>query len=93
MDMTRISGCSMAQCTFNQGNQCRTPGITVGPHAECSTYTYSNPSKGGRPEVKGGIGACLASDCNFNEKLECCAPGIDVQDHSLHADCKTYRQK
>ncbi|MBI2958503.1 MAG: DUF1540 domain-containing protein [Chloroflexi bacterium] len=92
MDMTRISACSMAQCTYNQDNRCHTHGIMVGPHAECSTYTYCNP-KAGRAEVKGGIGACLADECKFNESLECCAPDVDVHDHSAHADCRTFQAR
>lgn len=93
MNITPISACSMAQCTYNQGNQCHTPGITVGPHAECSTYTYANPEKSGLRDIRAGIGACLAAECRYNEKLECAAPGIDVQSHTMHADCRTFQLK
>jgi len=88
-EMTSIAKCNMSVCMYNQKGMCHTPGITVGPHAECNTYNYAK-SKGGFDEVSGAIGACAAADCKFNEQFECRAPNIDVSSHSVHADCKTF---
>jgi len=71
---------------------CHTLAITVGPHAECNTYVHAS-SRGGFPEVKGGIGACTASGCKFNDKLECQASKVDVAVDAKHADCKTFQVK
>ncbi len=90
MNVTQILACDMSNCAYNTNYICHTPGINVGPHAECSTYTHGS-SKGGFQEVTGGIGACLASDCKFNERLECQAPNIGVANHDRHADCKTFQ--
>ncbi|MBI2860405.1 MAG: DUF1540 domain-containing protein [Chloroflexi bacterium] len=90
MGITPVSTCNASICAYNQQNLCHTPGINVGPHAECHTYNYGN-AKGGFPEMKGGIGACLASDCRFNQQLECKALHIDVVTHDSHADCRTYQ--
>ncbi len=92
MDMVRITKCDMADCAYNKGDMCRTPGITVGPHAECHTYVHAS-SRGGIPEVEGAIGACLASSCAFNKRLECTAPAVDVAVDDKHADCETFQAK
>lgn len=92
MEMSSISKCNMSVCVYNQKGLCHTPGITVGPHAECNTYSYGS-SKGGFTDMKGAIGACAASECKYNEMLECRAPNIDVSSHSTHADCKTFEPK
>ncbi len=89
MDMTPILACNMSTCAYNMNYVCHTPGINVGPHAECNTYIHAS-SKGGLQEVEGGIGACLASDCKFNERLECQASNISVANHERHADCETF---
>ncbi len=92
MDMTGISKCNMLSCAYNKEGSCHTMGITVGPHAECNTYVHAS-SRGGFPEVKGGIGACLASNCKFNDMLECKAVEVEVTTDEKHADCATYQQK
>ncbi|MBI2328952.1 MAG: DUF1540 domain-containing protein [Chloroflexi bacterium] len=92
MDMTRILKCNMSTCAYNMNNICHTPGINVGSHAECNTYTHGS-SKGGFPEAKGGIGACLASECKFNEQLECRISSINVASHDRHADCETFQTR
>jgi hypothetical protein len=92
MKMTGISKCNMSICAYNKEGACHTPGITVGPHAECNTYVHHS-SRGGFPEVKGEIGACLASSCKFNDKLECQAAEVDVTSDDKHADCATFQQK
>lgn len=89
MDMTRIAKCNASTCAYNMDSLCRTPGITVGPHAECNTYNHAS-SRGGFPEVKGGVGACLDSNCKFNRQMECQAPNINVASHNKHADCETF---
>lgn len=90
MEMSQISTCSMLSCVYNKDNRCHTPGITVGPHAECNTYRHAS-SRGGFAEVNGGVGACTAADCKFNDRLECKAPNIAVDTHNAHPDCKTYQ--
>jgi len=89
MNMSPIAECNMSSCAFNANNLCHTLGIAVGPHAECNTYVHGS-SKGGFPEVKGGIGSCLASNCRYNDQLECRARGIGVVAHDRHADCETF---
>lgn len=89
MEMTQIKKCDMSACSYNMNAVCHTPGINVGSHAECNTYTTG--SKGGLQQANGGIGACVASDCKFNEQLECKAPSINVNSHERHADCVTFR--
>ena len=92
MNMTAISKCNMSTCAYNKEGACHTLGITVGPHAECNTYVHAS-SRGGFPDIKGGIGACTASSCKFNEKLECQASQVDVDVDAKHADCKTFQMK
>ncbi len=92
MDMTQILACNMSACAYNMNDICHTPGINVGPHAECNTYTHGS-SKGGFRDIKGAIGACLASNCTFNTLLECCAPDINVAGHDRHADCETFQAR
>jgi hypothetical protein len=92
MNMTNISKCSMSTCAYNKDNSCRTPGITVGPHAECNTYVHAS-SRGGFDDVKSGVGACTASSCKFNESLECKAGKVDITVDEKHADCKTFAKK
>jgi Domain of Unknown Function (DUF1540) len=89
MKMTSISKCNMGTCAYNKENSCHTPGITVGPHGECSTYVHAS-SRGGFPKVSAGVGACTASSCKFNNQLECKAPKIDVAVDDKHADCQTF---
>jgi hypothetical protein len=60
MKMIEISKCSMSTCAYNKDNSCHTIGITIGPHAECNTYVHAS-SRGGFPEVKGGIGVRAAN--------------------------------
>lgn len=90
--MSQVSRCNMSACGYNTDNLCHTPGITVGPHAECNTFNHANP-KGGFREANGGVGACIASECAFNEQLECKAPNIAVASHTHHADCATFKQR
>ena len=92
MDMTQILACNMSTCAYNMNDLCHTPGINVGPHAECGTYTHGS-SEGGFQEVKGGIGACLTSNCKFNDRLECGASNINVASHDRHADCETFQAR
>jgi hypothetical protein len=92
MNMTGISKCAMSKCAYNSEGSCHTPGITVGPHAECNTYVHHS-SRGGFQEVKGGIGACLAASCKFNDKLECQAPAVNVTSDDKHADRSTFEKK
>ena len=92
MDMTQILKCNMSTCAYNVNDICHTPGINVGPHAECNTYTHGS-SKGGFLESNGGIGACVASECKFNEQLECKASSINVSSHDMHADCETFQAR
>ncbi len=51
MDMTEILECNESTCVYNMNDACRTPGINVGPHAECNTYTHES-SKGGFQKVE-----------------------------------------
>jgi hypothetical protein len=92
MEMSKILACDMSNCVYNKENRCHTMGITVGPHAECNTFSHVS-ARGGFDEVKGGVGACLASSCRFNDRLECKAPDIDVASHDRHPDCKTFQPK
>ncbi len=92
MDISSIKACSMANCVYNKAMQCHTPGITVGPHAECNTYSHAS-ARGGFDDVNGEVGACLAANCKFNDRLECRAQSIDVAAHDRHPDCETYSPK
>ncbi len=92
MDMVQINRCDMITCAFNLNKVCHTPGINVGPHAECHTYIHGS-AKGGFKEANGAIGACLASDCKYNDRLECVAPEISVAGHDIHADCETFEER
>lgn len=94
MEISRIAECNMSVCAYNRENRCHTPGITVGPHAECGTFSHSHASiKSGFDRVNGGVGACTTADCIFNEQLECQAPSINVAGHHGHPDCKTFQPK
>ena len=90
--MPQVRECEVATCAYNGNKACHTLGITVGPHAECSTFNHGS-RKCGFNDVKGGVGACLATDCRFNDRLECAAPNIKVNNHSEHADCQTFEEK
>lgn len=82
----------MQNCVYNKMGCCRTPGITIGAHAECNTYSHAS-AKGGFDEVVGIVGACLNSGCKFNDQLECVSRTICVTVHGRHPDCQTYRPK
>jgi hypothetical protein len=82
----------MSTCAYNKDNSCRTPGVTIGPHAECNTYVHAS-SRGGFPGVKAGVGACTASSCKYNDSLECKAEKVAVSMDEKHADCQTYMKK
>ncbi len=90
--MSQVKKCNVATCSYNRENICHTIGIMVGPHAECSSFNHGS-RKCGFNDVKGGVGSCLASDCRYNDALECRAPNIDVDNHSEHADCKTFQER
>ena len=92
MDMSSIGKCGMSNCTYNAAGDCRTPGITVGPHAECHTFVPAS-ARAGFKDVKGGIGACQAAYCKYNDMLECKASSVHVASHDLHADCATFAPK
>lgn len=91
MPMSKISHCTVIDCTYNTDGKCHTMAITVGDEscALCDTY-FRSGSKGGDMDVSGGVGACKASGCRFNTAFECSAGNIDVVLHSDHADCSTY---
>ena len=91
MNRTGVSKCTMSTCAYNKGDGCHTPGVTIGPHAECNTYVHAS-RRGGFPEVKAGVGACTASSCKFNSKLECKAPKVDIAVDDKHADCQTFEK-
>ena len=92
--MTPIAVCNMTDCSYNSNSRCHTPGINIGPHAECDTFNYShNAAKSGIKEASAGVGACTTADCTFNKQLECHAPDISVAAHSGHPDCRTFRPK
>jgi hypothetical protein len=76
MNITLIANCGISACACNKQDSCHSLGITIGPHAECNTYVHAS-SRGGFPEIKGGIGACTASSCKFNNKLECQSPKVN----------------
>ncbi len=90
--MPQVRQCNVSYCAYNRDNICHTLAITVGPHAECSTFNHGS-RKCGYMGVKSGVGACLATDCRFNNELECAAPNINVDSHSEHADCATFEEK
>lgn len=92
MEMSQIAACTMSACAYNKENHCHTLGITVGPHAECNTFSHAS-KKGGSKEANGGVGACIAADCKFNDQLECKAPNINVTTHNAHPDCKTFQPR
>lgn len=92
MEMSQITTCNMSSCVYNKEKRCHTPGITVGPHAECNTFNHASAG-GGFNEVNGGVGACLAAGCKFNDRLECKAPNIDVTNHDRHPDCMTFQAR
>jgi hypothetical protein len=92
MDMAPVLKCSMSACAYNSESICHTPGINVGPHAECGTFTHGS-AKAGFEETKGAVGACQATECTFNERLECKAPDIEVANHERHADCETFKAR
>ena len=89
MDMIEINACDKLDCVYNKESRCHTLGITVGPHAECNTFSHAS-GRGGFDEVNGGVGACLAVDCRFNDSMECQAPSINVTTHARHPDCETF---
>jgi hypothetical protein len=90
MDMSHISTCNMSDCVYNKDSRCRTPGITVGSHAECNTFSHAS-ARGGRDNVMAGVGACLAAGCKYNDMLECKSPNIEVATHDRHPDCMTFQ--
>ncbi len=90
VEMSQITMCNMSTCVYNKDNRCHTLGITVGPHAECNTFSHAS-GRGGFDEVNGGVGACLAANCQFNDRLECKIQKISVVSHDRHPDCETYK--
>jgi len=95
MQMSKISACTVANCSFNQNSQCHALAITVGGPEVCACCdTYLDASKkGGVAEMTGGVGACKVESCTHNSSFECSAPNIKVGLHQGHADCTTFKAK
>jgi len=91
MEMSSIQKCTMSTCAYNKADACRTPGINIGSHAECATFTHAS-ARGGFKDARAGVGACLTTDCWYNKSLECSAPMVDIANHDRHADCSTYKK-
>lgn len=90
MQMPKILNCDVTECSYNKKSECHAIAITVGGlHPACDTF-IAGKTKGGIPEMTGGVGACKMENCRFNNKLECSASGINVKHHSDHADCQTF---
>lgn len=90
MEMSTVESCSQDACSYNEDSDCTTPGINVGPHAECATYVNSGMDGGAGDGATSGVGACVATECEYNEDLECVTPTIRVGSHEIHADCLTF---
>ena len=92
MKMSPVFECEFSECTYNQGEKCRTLAITIGDgQCACCDTSFRSETKAGVAEVEGGVGACRKDDCVYNQSLECTAQGIQVQRHEDHAECDTFR--
>jgi hypothetical protein len=103
--MTQVSivkTCDMAECGFNQGQQCHAAAIQVGdpPPAvlqdpRCDTFTPIGAARSGlgAADWHAGIGACKMGTCTHNQDFRCTAAEVSIGHHGSHADCRTYRAR
>ncbi len=91
MEMVKITQCDATECAYNFGQKCHAMAITVGSAIDrkCDTFCRSE-TKGGFPDVIGGVGACKVASCSHNQKLECSAPEIQIGYAADEIDCLTF---
>ena len=92
VDMSRITGCEVAECSYNADNMCHAIAITVGDSSVALCDTFVNTiQKGGIKGLSGGVGACKVHNCKFNKDLECCSDsGIQIPISGGDAYCTTF---
>jgi hypothetical protein len=92
-EMSKVSECSVTDCSYNQADACHAGAVTIsGPagHAGCATFIPLT-IKGGFDEAAGAVGACQHVECAHNADLECGAPAIQVGlSGDTKADCLTF---
>ncbi|RLK48117.1 DUF1540 domain-containing protein [Microbacterium telephonicum] len=93
-DLSRISECSVAGCSYNDHSHCHAAAVTIGKDAgdvECATFVPLG-TKGGLDKVVTHVGACKRADCVHNESLECTAAAVRIGPGADAADCLTFAQ-
>jgi len=93
VQIAKIIECDVAECAYNNANQCHTPAVTIGGPTDhkCDSFCMSS-NKGGFPDVTAVVGACKVAECTHNLDLECAAPGIKVGYVGHEIDCLTFTQ-
>ena len=92
--MSRITNCSVDECSYNTNQTCHARAITVGDgvHARCDTF-FKNSLFGGTKDQIGSVGACKVPSCRYNENLECQAEAVQVGYHMDQPDCMTFTKR
>ncbi|MFA5516580.1 MAG: DUF1540 domain-containing protein [Desulfuromonadales bacterium] len=93
--MPKVSECSVSDCAYNNGQECKALAITVGEEPDepiCETFFVSS-THGGVKDSVAGVGACRAAECEYNDGFECTASDISVGYLGDEPDCLTFEAR
>lgn len=89
-EMSKISSCNAATCSYNREMLCRALAINVGGSgAFCNAFVNMDIKCEG-DNFESGIGACKMKDCRFNDCLMCTSPSIDIEMNGIQAMCNKF---
>ncbi|MGM0576161.1 MAG: DUF1540 domain-containing protein [Myxococcota bacterium] len=88
--MTEVSGCIVADCTYNRHGGCHARGITVGDGQTPNCDTFFTSQMHAREGGQAGVGACKVTSCRHNNDFECSADAVKIGFEGDHARCLTY---
>lgn len=91
VEMPMVSGCSVTDCTYNQGSACHARAITIGDgvHPGCDTFFEAGSHTREMNRIA-GVGACKVAGCTHNDDFECVADSIDVARSDQGIACMTF---
>ena len=94
IEMSKVSACSVSECSFNRDNNCHAKAITIGDATFPGCDTFLNSSEHTQETVRiAGVGACKVRQCRYNEDLECSASHIAVGHKDNRAFCLTFANR
>lgn len=93
MLMSKIVGCNVDQCAYNEKERCGALAINVGGSGPVCKAFINAATKCRMPDVSGSVGACKQKDCEYNDCLLCGAADIRVRWNDGKAVCGTFKTK